>query len=241
MTATTAVAKAKITPNLPADLREELTQEALNIKERIGAPAGDFITVTREKTFRLPGVDKEGEQLRVIVVDFAAVNQYYKGKYDPKNIQPPVCMAVGIKLDEMHPSKNSPEPQDDGVGCKECPQNQWGTDGRGKACKNQRTLAVVSADEPEGPLMVLKVSPTGVKFWDQYANKIANSGAAVPHVVSVVTLITFDPNSDYPSLRFTVDGLNDKIEQAAARRKEARQRLLAEPDLAPKLKATDKR
>ena len=240
MTTETAVARAKITPNLPADLREELTQEALAIKERIGAPAGDFIAVTRDKTFRLPGVDKEGESLRVIVVDFAAVNQYYKGKYDPKNIQPPVCMSVGIKIDDMKPSKNSPEPQDDGEGCKECPQNQWGTDGRGKACKNGRTLALVSPEDPAGSLMILKISPTGVKYWDNYANKIANSGSALPHVIGVITHITFDPNEEYPSLRFAVDGLNPDVEAAAARRKEARQRLLAEPDLSPKTK-TDKK
>jgi hypothetical protein len=236
-------AKAKLIPNLPADLKEELAAEAANIKERIGAPAGDYIGVDRNKSFRLPGSDQAGAVLEVVVIDFVAVHQYYPGKYNDKDIKPPVCMAVGHVVKDLKPFDNVPNPQDklDGKpgGCAACKQNQWKSDpgGNGKACKNQRMLAVVAPDDPTGALMLLKVSPTGTKYWDAYASKIANSGGAVPHPMAVITRISFDPGVDYPSLRFEVAGLNPVMNECGGRRREARERLLAKPDLGLKAAA----
>lgn len=233
-TTTTTITKAKVTPNLPADLREELSADALSIKDRIGAPSGDYIGVTRDKTFRLPGVDKEAKELRAIVVDWAAFNQFYEGKFDPKNIKPPVCASLGIVLKELKPLENAPKPQH--AECETCPNNQWGSDGgKGRACKNQRLLAILPPDDPEnGPLALLKVSPTGIKHFDKYVNTIANSTLPVPHPIAFITRIYFDENSDYASLRFEQDGMNEQLEISARRRKEARTRLLTPPDMGGK-------
>lgn len=233
-TTTTAITKAKVTPNLPADLREELSADALSIKDRIGAPSGDFIGVTRDKTFRLPGIDKEAKELRAIVVDFVNFNQYYEGKFDPKNIKPPVCAALAIRQDELKPLDTAPKPQHED--CDSCPQNQWGSDGgKGRACKNQRLLALLPADNPEaGPLGLLKVSPTGIKHFDKYVNTIANSTLPVPHPIAFITRIYFDESADYASLRFEQDGINEQLEVSATRRKEARARLLTPPDMGGK-------
>jgi hypothetical protein len=237
--ATTAVQRAKITPQLPAEMRDEIASEALAIKDQIGTPSGDNIAVTRDKTFRLPGSDAEAPEITAVIVDWVTYNQYYKGKFDPKNIQPPVCAALGKVIKEMIPIASAPQVQHSN--CEECPKNQWGSDpqgGRGKACKNQRLLALLPPDNiAGGPLMLLKVSPMGLTNFDKYVAKFASSNSAVPHAISAVTRISFDQKAEYPLLVFAADGLNEDVEAAAARRKEARARLLTEPDMGPKLPA----
>ena len=95
-------------------------------------------------------------------------------------------------------------------------------------------LAVLPvANQAEGPVMLVKVSPTGIKFFDKYAAMVAATNADVPHVVSMITTIYFDAAAEYSSLRFRAEGLNPDVVTAAGRRKEARQRLLVEPSFGP--------
>jgi hypothetical protein len=234
---TTAVAvapRAKLAV-IPQDLRESLAAESLAIANRIGQPARDFIGVDRNKVFRLPGIDKTAPEISVVIVDFVALQQYYPGKFDPKNIQPPVCMALGVEQATMRPDPSSPELQDGGKGCKVCPKNQWKSDGgRGKACKEQRLLAVISPEAPDGALMLLKVSPTAVAHFDTHVIKVKSFNPEIPHPIAVETLVSFEPSVEYATLRFKIIGAYNNIEAAALRRTEARALLLTPPDLGPK-------
>lgn len=225
------IQKAKITPNLPVSYDEELAAEALAMSKRIGAPSGDLIRANKDKTFTLPSGDTT-DQLEVVVVGFVTMNQFYEGKYDPKNIRPPVCMALGTEIALMKPFPQVPKVQDEGKGCAPCWANQWKSDGNGKACKNQRLLALLAPGlQAEGPLMLLKVSPTGTRFWDTYVSTVMTLTKKPP--IAVVTKITFDQKSDYASLRFEVHGLNENVQEGFSRRAEAMTRLLTEPDFAP--------
>lgn len=227
------IVKAKSTPQLPAALLEELNAEALAIKERLNAPTGDYITATRNKTFKMPGADNEAPSLRCIVIDWVSMNQWYPGRYDPNNIKPPACVALGPKPLEMKPFDGSPDKQH--ADCGTCPKNQWAKDGSGKECKNQFLLALLPVDDQEkGPIMLLKVSPTGLKWFEKYVRTVTSSGIPVPHPVSVITIISFDEKADYPSLRFATDGPNLDVGVGAARRKEAHERLMVAPSFAPK-------
>jgi hypothetical protein len=232
----TAVARAKLNPQLPASLKEEFSREALAIKDAIGAPSGDFIGCTKNKTFRLPGSGTEAPEITAIIVDWVTFNQYYPGAYNPKNLQPAVCASLGKVIKDLVPLDGVPDPQSEG--CEGCPKNEWGSAGngsKGKACKNQRLLALLPPDNPaEGPLMLLKVAPTGIKNFDNYVSKFANSNGIVPHPISVVTRIKFDQSSEYSLLVFEADGVNNDLEAAAARRKEAQLRLLTPPDFGPR-------
>lgn len=223
------IQKAKITPNLPVNYEEQMAAEALAIMQRIGSLGGDFIRTQKDKTFLLPD-GTITDHLDVVVVDFVSLNQYYPGKYDPKNIQPPVCAAVGQVIHEMKPFPSAPEKQN--ADCHTCWANQWGTDGKGKACKNQRMLGLLApAMQEDGPLMLLKVAPTGTRFWDAHVAAIRALTGKTP--VTVVTHISFDPSVDYASLRFKIAGVNDGWQAAYARRATVLERLLAEPDFAP--------
>jgi hypothetical protein len=227
------IQKAKVTPNLPANYDEELAAEALAMQKRIGAPSGDLIRVNKDKTFSLPS-GETAPVLSVVIACFVSMNQYYEGKYDPKNIQPPVCMAIGQEIALMKPFETAPKVQN--TDCHTCWANQWGTDGKGKACKNQRLLAVLAPGaQADGPLMILKVSPTGTRFWDNYVTQaIALAGA----LIKIVTEVSFDQNSDYASLRFKIQKPNENWHDAFPRRVTALERLLTEPDFAPAEVAT---
>lgn len=209
-------------------IQERLKAEVAGIQERIGAPVGDVISVTQDKMFKLPDGTKHAGPMNVVIVDFVSGNFFYEGAYDPNNISPPACFALGTNPSQLVASDNSPLKQSDS--CAGCPMNQFGSDGKGKACKNSRLLALLPVDaDNETPIMVLKVSPTAIKAFDSYVASVSRSFQLPP--LGVVTEIDFDDAVTYASLRFKNPHPNENIELAFNRRDEARARLMTEPDV----------
>jgi hypothetical protein len=225
-----SIEKAKLPATVPASHLEELASEARDIAKRIGAPSGDIIRVNKDKTFMFPN-GESAKTVTGIVVGFVTINQYYEGDYDSKNIRPPVCVAIGRELAEMKPYDESPAKQNDA--CHSCWANQWGSYKRGKACKNQRLIAIVGADQEnqrEGPIMLVKGSPTATRHWDSYA---ARTIALAEGLVKVVTEIFFAEAEEFASLRFRAIGPNEHWDTAFLRRDEAMTRLLMKPEFSP--------
>ena len=118
---------------------------------------------------------------------------------NPANIVPPNCFSIGVEPLGMVPSDNSPDKQGDA--CSTCWANQWKSDGNGKACKNHKVLAVMAPNaSPEDPLMILRVSATGLKSFDAHVASVARVFERPPY--GVITTITCDQNTDYQTLRF---------------------------------------
>jgi hypothetical protein len=227
--ASTAVVRAKVA--LPADIQKSLQAEVASIQSRIGAPAGNRIKVTQKKTFRMPSGEESPGPIKAVILDFISGNYFYPGVYDPDDITPPDCFALGVEVATMVPHDTAPAKQSDA--CATCPQNQFGTAqrGKGKACQNARVLALLAPDAQEdSPIMTLKVSPTGLRAYDGYVASIARSFQTPP--VGVITTISFDPTPDYPSLRFGEPEPcpPELLAIAMARRDEAKQILLTPPD-----------
>ena len=222
----TVVAKKQSTAVV--SIQERLRAEAAGIQERIGAPGGDVISITQDKYFKLPDGTKHGGPMDVVIVDFVSGNYFYENSFDPNNITPPACFSLGTNPTQMVPSENSPVRQSDT--CAACPMNQFGSDGKGKACKNNRLLALLPVDaDNDTPVMVLKVSPTAIKAFDSYVASVARSFNLPP--LGVVTEVCFDEAVTYASLRFKNPRPNENIELAFNRRDEARARLMTEPDV----------
>lgn len=226
----TAVApKAKL--NLPANVAQALAAEVASITNRIGAPGGDRIKVTQAKRFRMPSGEEHAGPIQAVIVDFVSFNALYDGAFDPNDITPPMCAAIGSDIATLSPFADSTDVQCDS--CAACPMNQFGSAGRGKACQNSRLLALLPPDAgADTPLMVLKVSPTALRSFDGYVATIARSFQMPP--LAVITEISLDPNVDYPSLRFgnPQPADPDLVALALARREEARTRLNTKPDFA---------
>lgn len=223
----TAVAKAKV--NLPVDINAQMAAEVAAIQSRISAPSGDRITATQQKTFKLPN-GQEVDTIEAIVVDFSAANMYYAAAYDRNNITPPDCFALGLEPAVLTPSDSAPDKQAES--CAGCWANQFGSSGKGKACTNTRLLALLPTDaDAETPMMVLKVSPTGLRAFDGHVSSVVRS-YSMP-VRGVVTEISFSPDQEYATMRFRAIGPapKDLVLLAQSRKDEAQARLLTEPDV----------
>ena len=219
----TRVAKAKTTAVVTQDFAKELE----DLRGRLAAPSGDKIKVDN-KQFKLPNGDTS-DLLTGIIVDFVYYNAYYDAAFDPNNITPPTCFAIHPDPSGATPSPNSPEVQD--ASCQVCWANQFGSAGKGKACRNSILVAMLPPDADENtPFMLLNVSPTGLKSFSGYLSSVIRMQRP-PY--SITTDVFCDPGLKYDSLRFTnPQPLEDEmIELIRARRCGARERLLVEPDV----------
>lgn len=217
---------------LPINYQEQLAKEAAEISKKIAAPSGDRIRMSGPKLIAPDG--QEGETLEVIVIDFVSSNLYYDDTYDRDNPKPPACFAIGPEPTMLVPSTSSPDKQSDT--CSACPNNQFGSRGKGKACKNTRVLAVVpitaldTPDEP-APIWIMSIPPTSVKVFDAYVQSLVARHNTVP--IGVVTQITMDQTSSFSAPKFSVvrPVAADEFPVFMQRRAEAQTRLLTEPDV----------
>lgn len=225
--ASTSVAVRKPTTGAVVSIKEQLAAQAAAMADRILPPGGNRIKLG-SGSMTMPNGEKTPGPIEVVVVDFVARNNFYEGTYDPNNIQPPACFAIGTNPLKMVPSPNSPLPQ--AKTCAECPMNQFGSAGKGKACKNERLLALLPPEaEEDTPMWTLSVSPTGIKGWDGYVAGIARTFQSSP--VGVITTIGLNDAVDYASLTFSNPVPNPNLELHFARQQEARDLLTVEPDV----------
>jgi hypothetical protein len=118
-------------------------------------------------------------------------------------------------LDGVKPHPESEAPQNDV--CASCPHSAWGskTGPQGqqlKACTDQKRLAIVAADDPEGPVYLLQVTPAALKGLNSYHKELSVRG--IPAEV-VKTKISFDTDASFPKLKFGFGGFLDEDTYAA--------------------------
>lgn len=224
----TAVATKKPASSAIVSIQEQLKAQAAAQASKIAPPSGINIRVTQDKKFQLPDGSKVDGPLDLVIVDFVSRNTFYEGAYDPNNISPPACFAIHPEPKQMAPSDNSPIKQSDD--CASCPMNQFGSAGKGKACKNSRVLAVLPPDaDADTPMWLLQVSPTALKGFDGYVGSVARTFQMPP--ISVVTSVDFNPNETYASLTFGDPRPNENLAVHFARQAEAKELLMTEPDV----------
>ena len=230
----------------------ETSKALMNIDQRLAEAAGDTAVEkpsggskisTKGGKLSYGGQQIPNNELDVIVLEFAAKNTYYAGAYDPDNVNPPDCFAIELAkgrdfADKLAPHKNVAEPVHDK--CLGCHYNEFksGDNGKGKACKNRRDLAVIPAtvlDEPDvakaiadAEIAVFSVSPSNLKVWAGYIAGIARAQLPLWGVTTRISL----PSVFEQSFQI-VDGgdLKPKLTEAVwnameAKRAEARELLL---------------
>lgn len=118
-----------------------------------------------------------------------------------------------FSMDGVSPDPSSTEPQNDL--CASCPQNAWGSkitpQGKQiKACSDQKRLAVVSADDPTGPVYLLSVTPAALQGLGKYQKELSLRG--IPAEI-VRTRVSFDTDASFPKLKFDFGGFLDEATQ----------------------------
>jgi len=215
-------------------IQEMLRAQAAAMSERTAPAGGNAIRVTQDKQFMLPDGTKTPGPLELVIIDFTSKNSFYEGAFDPKAIAPPACFAIGTNPLKMVPSDNAPLAQ--ATECASCPNNQFGSAGTGKACKNSRVLAVLPPDADENtPMWILATSPTANKGFDGFVTSVARVFQTPP--VGVVATVSFDPNETYAKLVFSDPQPNANVAVHFARQDEARAMVAAEPDVSSFVKA----
>lgn len=134
--ATKAVAKKTSSALVTTDFSQEME----DLRARLTAPTGNRIKMDN-KTFKFPNGDV-ADSVDAVIVDFVYMNKYYEGAYDPNNIVPLNCFAMSPLPNSLEPSPNAPDIQSQ-TGCASCAQNQFGTNGKGKACQNRVLIALL--------------------------------------------------------------------------------------------------
>jgi hypothetical protein len=167
-------------------------------------------------------------ELTCIVVNHCFENRWYKGTFDPDNIDSPQCFAISMNKEDLVPHPNADAQAEV---CNKCSKNEWGSDprpnSRGKACKEIRRLALIPYVPELSPenvgdteVAILKLPVTSVKNWSNYVNKVGASMKRPPW--SVITKIKVVPDQktqfkvtfDCPGAVDTalLTGLNNKRE-----------------------------
>lgn len=150
-----------------------------------------------------------GNEMDVVILVAVHENQYHTKPFDPNTPQIPDCYAFGDPAADdpegtMAPHEESADPQGDDNGlCANCWANAMGSaaQGRGKACKNVRRLALVSADSlasaadlADTEIRVLKVPVMSVKGWALYVRNTLAEELKRP-AWGVVTTIKVVPDA----------------------------------------------
>lgn len=230
----TAVAKPKFT--LPANLEQELEQDALAIAKNVGAAAGGSrIRPQKDKTFLMPDGTRAPSPMPAVIVNFAHGNFWYDREFSPDNPGPPACFALAVRPTDLKASDNSPVKQADE--CKDCDLNQFKSDprgGRGKACQNTVLIALMKPDneDPDEPLAVMRVSSTALKYFNGYVNALTQMKMPV-YAVQTDISIELLPGTGAQSLRFSNPKPLPRPVLAISRglRDDALRMLLTEPDV----------
>lgn len=224
----TAVAVKKPTSANIVSIKDALKAQVAAMAGRTAPSTGNMIRATQDKKFLLPDGTKTDGPLKLVVVDFTSKNSFYESAFDQKNPTPPACFSIGDDIKSMVPSKNAPLSQ--AANCASCPNNQFGSDGDGKACKNSRVLAVLPPDADESTsLWLLATSPTATKGFDAFVASTARVFEMPP--VGVVVEVGFDPSVTYAKMTFGEAEPNPNVGVHFARQAEARELLTAEPDV----------
>jgi hypothetical protein len=209
---------------------QALSAEALNIKNTISSGGAPKLSIDRSGRWTAPDGLDLGDTIRGVVVDYISANRYYPHTYDPSNPAPPVCFAFGKVLNDMAPMPEAPEPQADA--CSTCALNQWGSRGKGKACKNTRELAFILEEDLENPepkLYLISVPPTAIKSFDAFANLCSRvlNGPPIKATVAIKAV----PQGTYTTMVFAEPDENPNYAEHFGLRDEALALISQTPNL----------
>jgi len=187
---------------------EQLAAAAEAAAKMAVAAGGSFFSI-RGGRLTFDGNPIPNNEMAVVVVDGILENCFYPGAFDPDNPSGPECYAFGRDEKTMAPHKEVVGPV--ASACVGCPNNEFGSSekGRGKACKNRRRLALLSAgvfsrdgtfepipaeDLVAGDVAYFNVPPTSIRRYDGYVRSIAAAPMKRPPF-AVYTRIKVSPDS----------------------------------------------
>lgn len=174
-----------------ADIEKELAElQEITTASEVGTSDG-YMTV-RHGNMAIRDIPVPDNKINVVVVGSIIEYAYYESAYDPDNVQMPVCFANGLNEKELKPHEFSTKKQSDN--CLTCPKNRFGSapNGKGKACKNSRKLALMGSftdidSIATADIVFFKIPVTSVKNWSQYILELSSKKLSMLHVITRIS------------------------------------------------------
>ena len=137
----------------------------------------------------------DGQSMDVVIVASILSNSYFDKPYSAGEQNSPVCAALDIEsvgAEEMAPHSASPNPQSEE--CTGCWANAFSSalgGGKGKACRNSVTLAMLAPDDDfaDADGLRLGIPPGSLSAWRKYAGRLSTLGAPTFCVITRVTIV----------------------------------------------------
>ena len=155
----TAFAVATIADEDLAAIAEELSELGSISFDTIKIPAGGGLAF--EVPGDVPDAPEMVQEITGVIVHHHACNSFWESSYEGGNVPPDCYSADGkVGLDARTGQI---------CDCADCPRNEFGSDGEGKACKNMQRVYILRP----GDLfpVVINVPPTSLKPWKDYVAK----------------------------------------------------------------------
>ena len=186
--------------NLPADIEAQMEAAFTELAENM--PVGSERISTKGSQFKLPDGTVIGNSIDLVIVDWLDANTLFPEAYDPNNPAEPICYANAKMGEKLIPSEKIENPQCDN--CDECPNNEFGSRGQGKACKNEYKVVVCLPDSTDS--MIIHLPPTARKDFEK---TIKSYSGKFKHPVYAISTFEFDPKVSYPKPVITTARPND--------------------------------
>ena len=231
---------------LPWQQDDELDKLIERQQRAAGTVGGWPFISTKGGVFSLGDVELEG--FDCFVLSHARMNSYFVGAYRPDRRDSPDCWAIQDmeQLEgEMAPPPNLPNKESEA--CFGCPQNEFGSDnrGRGKACKNVHVVGLIVLDDgkitPDSISRArgtrLRIPPTSRK-WAEVVDLLSAKRIPLPFMRFRFG-IEDDPNTQFQIQPFPTELVSGASLQQAllARVEEADRQVRQEPPAKAKRKA----
>lgn len=200
----------KNSENLPAQWDEELAKYAQAAAELEKGSGGNFFGL-KGGILTYDGAPVPNNKMCVVVLDAILENVYFEGAFDPDNPGSPKCYAYGREDATMAPHQTVVERGDaQHEKCAGCKQNAFGTaeQGKGKACRNTRRLAMIPAGTFNGEKLTLFTKPehftsSGIAFMKLPVTSVKDYSAFVKQLAvvlkrppfAVATIVTVVPDA----------------------------------------------
>lgn len=179
----------------------------------------------RSGILKINDMQMKDNKAPIVVLQSLFENQWYKDKFDPNNPATPHCFAFAERDEDLAPHPDSLSPQAES--CAVCPKNAWKSDpdgGKGKACKNVRRIAFISAADTgnaKAEVVFAKLPVMSVKNWSSYASQIANVLKLPPLAVVTEMQVSPDAKSQFQVNFALVDKVHEEhIPNLLSKRKE---------------------
>ena len=202
-----------------------------NLSDRLAAVVGQQpqVRAAGENRATLEGgkiklAGKEVSELSDVVI-LAAVQErtYYANPYTGEGAAPD-CYS----FDGVAPAPNAADPQHDS--CASCPMNEWGSNGRGKACKERIKMAFAPSGNLDN-VAILRAPVTSTANYGTFQKDSVAHGYKVPFQHATTIAASRHPKwGNVTQVQYSVgEALPDDVVMAALDRFDSAMSVLTQP------------